>query len=181
MKRIIIFLSLLLPAVLVNAQKDEYNGYVHYGDRHSYSAGGCDGFGISFTVDRFTKTVNYHNAIQNQPLSNLVYLEGTQEINLFGYINKDSLSFYRYNIVENDDNQIVSDAVPQVNKTKTLYGNKVDINLGKFNITDKKLTINIYKITKRSEIATIIIYNKKIQPAYISMINLNIKRGQGGL
>ncbi|MBO9676236.1 MAG: histidine kinase [Sphingobacteriaceae bacterium] len=182
MKKIILFFVLLLSVVFVSAQKDEYNGYVHYGDGYSYSAGGCDGFGISFTVDQFTKTVNYHNDIQNQPLSNLVYLEGTQEINLFGYINKDSLSFYRYNIVENDDNQIVSDAIPQVNKTKKFYGDKVDIDLGKFNIKDKKLTINIYKITKRSEIATIIIYNKKIRPAYISYVSLNARvKGVSGV
>lgn len=180
MKKIILSIPLLLFALLANAQKNTYN--INYGSNHEYSAsGGSDfGFGLSFTVDQFTRTVDYHNSIPNQPLSNLVYLEGTKEINLFGYLNKDSLSFYRYNIVENDSNQIVSDAVPQVTKIKTSYRNRVDVDLGKFNVENKKITINLYKINKRSEIATIIIYNKIIQPASISMINLNIHGKKGG-
>lgn len=180
MKKIILSIPLLLFALLANAQKNNYN--INYGNNYQYSASGGSGFGfgLSFTVDQFTKTVDYHNSIPNQPLSNLVYLEGTKEINLFGYLNKDSLSFYRYNIVENDSNQIVSDAVPQLTKIKTSYQNRVNVDLGKVNVENKKITINLYKINKRSEIATIIIYNKRIQPAFISMINLNIHGKKGG-
>jgi len=180
MKKILLSISLLFFAFVASAQKNNYN--INYGKNYVYSAsnGSGFGFGLSFTVDQFTKTVDYHNTIQNQPLSNLVYLEGTKEINLFGYINKDSLSFYRYNVVENDSNQIVSDAMPQVTKIETLYENKAQIDLGKFNVENKKITINLYKITNRSEIARVIIYNKIIQPASISMINLNIRDKKGG-
>jgi sensor histidine kinase YesM len=180
MKKIFLSIYLLLFAFGANAQKNKYN--INYAKNYFYSASSSSGFGfgLSFTVDPFTKTVDYHNAIQNQPLSNLVYLEGTKEINLFGYINKDSLSFYRYNVVENDGNQIVSDAVPQIRNVKRSYGNRVDVDLGKVNVENKKITINLYKITNRSEIATVIIYNKIIQPASISMINLNIRDKKGG-
>lgn len=181
MKKIIFSIFLFLFAFWANAQKTKNNGFVNYGNSTFYSAGGSEGFGMSLTVDSFTKTVDYHNTIQNQPLSNLVYIEGTKEINLFGYINKDSLSFYRYNVVENDNNQIVSDATPLAKNVTMLYQNgaRAQISLGKFNVENKKLTINLYKITNRSEVATIIIYNKTIKPAYISMVNLNIQDKKG--
>lgn len=184
MKKIVLSIFLFLFAFWANAQKSNNNGFVSYGNSNFYSAGGSERFGVSLTVDSFTKTVDYHNTIQNQPLSNLVYLEGTKEVNLFGYINKDSLSFYRYNIVENDNHQIISDAIPLVKNVAKFYqsGAKVVINLGKFNVQNKKLTINLYKITNRSEIATIIIYNKKIQPAYISFIAMDVRiKGVNGV
>lgn len=180
MKKIIFFFSLLLLAVLANAQKGDLSK-----DTNFYTANNQGfGFAVAFKVDKFTRTVDNINTIPNQPLSNLVYLEGAREINLFGYINPDSLSFYRYNVVENDDNQIVSDATPQSNNITTLDRReaKTQINLGKFNVEHKKLTINLYKITNRSEVATIIIYNKKIQPAYISFVALNVRvKGVGGV
>jgi two-component system LytT family sensor kinase len=176
MKKIILSLSFLFFALIANAQKNNYNGY-----KNSYPGIiGNFGFNMLFTVDEFTKTVDYLNSIANQPLNNLVYLEGTKEINLLGFINKDSLSFYRYNIVENDNKQIVSDATPNESNIKNLYQNRAQIDLGKFNVENKKLTINLYKITNRSEIVTIIIYNKRIQPASISMINLDIRDKKGG-
>lgn len=177
MKKIIFSIFLFVFAFWANAQKSNNNGFVRYGNSNFYSAGGSEGFGVALTIDSFTKTINYHNTIQNQPLSNLVYLEGTKEVNLFGYINKDSLSFYRYNIVENDNNQIVSDAIPLAKDVTEFYqnGTMVNIKLGKFNVQNRKLTINLYKITNRSEIATIIIYNKKIQPAYISFVALDVR------
>jgi len=171
MKKVILSISLLLLTLLANAQKSDLSR-----DTNFYPANNQGfGFAVTFTVDKFTRMVDYINIIPNQPLSNLVYLEGAKEINLFGYINPDSLSFYRYNVVENNENQIVSDAIPQSNNTTTLGRReaKTQINLGKFNVENKKLTINLYKITNRSEVATIIIYNKKIQPAYISFIALN--------
>ena len=161
---------MLLFAFAAGAQQNKHNGYVDYGNNVFYSAGGGNGFGfgLSLTVDKFTKTVNYSNAIPNQPLSNLVYLEGSREINLFGYLNKDSLSFYRYTVTENDTAQIVSDAIPNTLNIKSPSENRIQVGLGKFNVANKKLTINLYKITRRSEVATIIIYNKIIQPAFIS-------------
>ncbi|WP_412466934.1 sensor histidine kinase [Pedobacter sp. KLB.chiD] len=184
MKKIILSIFLFIFAFWANAQKINNNGLVSYGDNSSYLVGGSEGFGVYLTADTFTKTLNFHNAIQNQLLSNLVYLEGTKEIKLFGYINKDSLSFYRYNVVENDNHQIVSDATPLAKNATNFYqtGANVEINLGKFNVQNRKLTINLYKITNRSEIATIIIYNKKIQPAYISFIALNaLMKGTSGV
>jgi len=184
MKKLILSIFLSLFVFWVNAQKTNNNGFVRYGDSDFYSAGGSEGFGVSLTADSFTKTLDFRNAIQNQPLSNLVYLEGTKEIKLFGYINRDSLSFYRYNVVENDNHQIVSDATPLAKNATNFYqtGANVEINLGKFNVQNKKLTVNLYKITNRSEIATIIIYNKKIQPAYISFIALNaLMKGTSGV
>ncbi len=94
------------------------------------------------------------------------------------------MSFYRYNVVENDNNQIVSDATPLAKDVTMFHQNgiRAQINLGKFNVEHKKLTINLYKTTNRSEVATIIIYNKKIQPAYISFVALNARiKGVSGV
>lgn len=174
MKKIILSLFFLVLAFVVNAQK--------IGCKNFYPGSlGNFGFNILFTIDEFTQTVDYFNSIANQPLNNLVYLEGSKEINLFGFINKDSLSFYRYNIVENDNKQIISDATPNQSDIKSLDKNRARIDLGKFNVENKKLTINLYKITNRSEIATIIIYNKAIKPAFISFVTLNVSTKKGAV
>lgn len=176
MKKIILCLSILFFALASSAQKNNHNGYKNFypGSLNNF------GFNVLFTIDQFTQTVDYSNAIANQPLSNLVYLEGSKRINLFGLIDKDSLSFYRYNIVENDNKQIISDATPNESNIKRLDKNWAQIDLGEFNVENKKLTINLYKITNRSEIVTIIIYNKVIRPAFISFVTLNVSTKKGG-
>ncbi|NQX41330.1 histidine kinase [Pedobacter steynii] len=140
---------------------------------HSAGSGANVGLGLSFTVDSATTRIDTHNSVPNQPFNTMVYLEGSKKISLFGWVNKDSVDFYRYNVTENDNHQIVEDAKPLSTNVHTYINNKAQIALGTCLVANKKLTINLYKITARSKISTTIIYNKDIAPAKIFIIALN--------
>ncbi|MET4081006.1 two-component system LytT family sensor kinase [Pedobacter sp. UYP30] len=142
----------------------------------SYSISqGNVGIGLSMQIDTFTNRIDYHNNIPNQPNANLVYLEGAQKIRLFGSINKDSAAYYRYSIVEDGVNQLVSDATPtkvHPSSFDRIFKNKIEFDLGVFNVYNKKLTISLFKITNRTKIATVIIYSKPIKSAELKLIGI---------
>lgn len=141
---------------------------------YSGSNGTGIGFSLSLTVDSATTRVDTRNTVPNQPFNSLVYLEGCKKIGLSGWINKDSLDFYRYSITENDSHQIVEDAKPlRSDQLNYVVNNNVQVDLGTYFVTNKKLTINLYKTTARSKISTTIIYNKAIAPAKIFIVAFN--------
>jgi len=141
--------------------------------RYSASAGSSS-FGICIGIDKNTKWIEYHNMIANQPFNNYVFLKGTKTITIFGYLPQDSLNYYRYNIIENDNKILATDAIPNVKPKLVGIRNTIEINLGSFNIENKKLTIETYKISARSRVSTSTIYNKEIKAASIFWVTRGI-------
>lgn len=115
---------------------------------------------ISILLDSATLRIDPQNSVPNQPLTNIAYLEGGKNIQLFTNISRDSLAFYRYTIIENDQKVLVDDA--KLN----------DQFLGKFDVSGKKLTLIYYKITDRGKARKIIIYSKSVRKAKIEDIAL---------
>jgi sensor histidine kinase YesM len=131
---------------------------------------------IELRVDSFTKAIAPFNYPPNQPLTNLVYLQGTQKIFLTTLLPTDSLSFYRYSLYENDNQAILTDAIPSqiefIWPARSAHPGFVSVSLGSYPIENKKLTLKFYKITESSKISTVIFYNKPIQPAKILLTSL---------
>ena len=176
MRRIII-IALLLNCLAVFGQE---KGKIRLGskDRISlYSSSINDlGFGLTLEVDERTKRVEYTNTIPNQPYNNLVYLEGAKNINLYAFLKNDSASFYRYTI-HIEGKLIVTDAIPIVSNGKP-SSKTILIDLGRFNLEDKKLTISYYKIDDRLKIGTVIIYNKPFKLAQFKLVAINTRAGK---
>lgn len=150
--------------------------------RYSISAASAN-VGLIMTVDKETKWIENHNIISNQPFNNYVFLNGTKEISLSLVVAKDSLKYYRFNIIEDDNNWLFSDFAPATDKIYNEYQNKAVIGLGNFAIAGKKLTIEVYKITERNKITTSVIYNKPIRSAEVLLtgqVTTN-KAGQEGV
>ena len=174
MKKFLALLFLVLP-FSVFAQKHvnlstSPNGTPLY---YSTGSGANMGFGLSLIIDSATTRIDANNAVPNQPFNALVYLEGSKKISLIGWVNKDSLDFYRYSVTENDSHQIVEDAKPLSAKITNYYANNAQVDLGTYDVAHKKLTVNLYKTTARSKISTTIIYNKDIAPAKIFILAFN--------
>jgi two-component system LytT family sensor kinase len=139
------------------------------------------GFNLSIKVDDSTKRVEYHNLIPNQPLNNLVYLEGAKTLALFVSVKDNKLSSYRYSVYENDSIELVSNAIPKASGSSTTTFGISEHASGTFNIENKKLTITYYKISNPNKVASVIIFNKRLLPARIRLITLEtiFKNGVG--
>lgn len=136
--------------------------------------------GLAVTIDKNTKWIEYRNSIPNQPFTNYVFLEGAKEIGLFLFIPKDSLKYYRYSIIEDDIHWLVSDATPDLSLKLHNTPTRVQLDVGKFIVTNKKLTVEQYKITERNKVASVIIYNKPIKSAelFLTLKGITTKKGQ---
>jgi two-component system LytT family sensor kinase len=168
MKKIILSLSFLFFAVVVNAQKnkylvDEYGNPMHYSVAHKFSK-----YNIFLVVDSGTKQVTPFEYVNNLPFGNIVLLKGATSIELESRIQKDSLSFYRYSIIENDSIVLKKDAIPE--KVKYRWGkgsvlpNYVAVDLGEFNVINKKIEVRISRIDDKKRFSRVILYNKPILP-----------------
>jgi two-component system LytT family sensor kinase len=168
MKKIILSLSFLFFALVANAQKnkylvDEYGNPMHYSVANKFSK--CN---IFLVVDSGTKKVTPFEYVNNIPLGNIVLLKGATSIELESRIQKDSLSFYRYSIIENDSIVLKKDAIPEKIKYKWSGGsvlpNYVAVDLGAFNAVNKKIEVQISRIDNKKRVSRVIIYNKAILP-----------------
>ncbi len=135
---------------------------------------------VFLQTDRNTKSISPFNYIANDPLGSVVYLEGASKISLTTRLRKDSLSYYRYTVIENDTNTIVSNAL--LTKVNFVWNNKsswpgyLTMDLGIENIANKKLTVKIYRLPDASQVTTVIIYNKPLRTAKI-VDKLLVKQG----
>jgi len=124
---------------------------------------------VTLQTDRNTKSISPFNYITNDPLGSVVYLEGASKILLTTRLRKDSLSYYRYTIVENDTNTIVSNAL--LTKIDFVWNNRssfpgyLTMDFGIENIANRKLTVKIYRLPDASQVTTVIVYNKPLKPA----------------
>jgi two-component system, LytTR family, sensor kinase len=166
MKKIIFSLSLILLAIVAHAQKnkylvDEYGNPKHYEVQQKF--GKCN---IFLVVDSGTKQVTPFEYLTNFPLGNIVLLKGAKSIEIESRIQKDSLAFYRYSIIENDSIVLKKDAIPTKIKYKwgrgSVLPNYVAADLGVFNAVNKKIEVQIYRIDLKRRVTSVIVYNKPI-------------------
>lgn len=120
---------------------------------------------LFMTIDSNTNWIESQNTVPNQPNANYVFMGGAKDINLFMDIAKDSLPFYRYNIIENDQIWLAENATPKISNRTYIPKTTFWFNLGKFSISNKKLTIEVFKLSERNKVRSVTIYNKAIQPA----------------
>ncbi|SDD59425.1 Histidine kinase-, DNA gyrase B-, and HSP90-like ATPase [Mucilaginibacter pineti] len=156
---------------------------VGYGDNYIYSISPPgSNIGLDMTIDKYTQWVQYNNNVANQPLTNYVLLGGAKKIKLYMVALVKDMNDYRYNIIANDSTLLVTNAIPK-HAFRYVANGRSQIDLGEFNIDDKKLTVEIYKLSERSKVSTVTIYNKEIKPAEIIQTTLKryfIKsRGEG--
>lgn len=122
-------------------------------------------------ADKFATSIKPFNLIPNDPLGTIVYLENAQKILVTTRVRKDSLKYYRYSIVENDTNMVVNNAL--LTKVNFVWNNRsswpgyLTMDLGISDVANKKLTVKIYRLPDASQVTTLIIYNKPIEPAKI--------------
>lgn len=178
---IILLLLCLLSATASGQQKlpvidDEIGKPFNYGISSLNSK-----IQVFLETDRNTKSISPFNYITNDPLGSVVYLEGANKILLTTRLRKDSLSYYRYTIVENDTNTIVSNAL--LTKVNFIWNNRsswpgyLTMDFGIENIANRKLTVKIYRLPDASHVTTVIIYNKPLRPAKIMKTAL-VKQGK---
>ncbi len=131
---------------------------------------------LDFKGDKNTTLIKAFNQLPYDRLGNIVFLKGTQHADLTTRVRKDSLKYYRYSIIENDSNTIVSNAL--LSKVDFVWPKGSDfpgyltMNLGIKNVVNKKLTIKIWRLPLENEVTTLIIYNKPIQPATILKVTM---------
>ncbi|WP_156131478.1 sensor histidine kinase [Pedobacter kyungheensis] len=166
MKKIILSFLLLLFAIVAHAQNnkylvDEYGNPKHYSVGVKYSK--CN---IFLVVDSGTKHVTPFEYLNNFPSGNIVLLKGAKSIEIESRIQKDSLSFYRYSIIQNDSIVIKKDAIPTEIKYRwgsgSILPNYVAADLGIFNAVNKKIEVQIYRTDLKTRVTSVIIYNKPI-------------------
>jgi two-component system LytT family sensor kinase len=129
--------------------------------------------GLAVTTDSPTKWIEYSNTIINQPLTNYVFLKGSKEIGLYMTVPKDSISYYRYNVLENDKEFLVTNGKLDASSAQNVF-TRAQVNLGRFNIDNKKLTIEYYNLKSRDKVATTTIYNKVINPPELFLTTLEV-------
>ena len=139
---------------------------------------------IFLSVDAFTKSIKPFNKLPNDSLGTIVFLQNAQSAFVSLLLKKDSLPYYRYTVVENDKEVIIKDAVPK--KVHFVWNERSDnpgyltMDLGIRNITNKKITITIYRLPDNKAVTTLIIYNKKLQDAQLidaNAITFNSTKG----
>lgn len=170
----------VLFSLFSNAQQkygivDNYKHTINYGVSSWQSK-----IPIFITTDSQTKSIVPFNAISNDPLGSMTYLVDATTVSVTTQIKRDSLSYYRYSIFENDTTIIKSNAL--LNKIDFVWPDGSDLpgyltmNLGISDVRNKKITIKIYRLPEQSKITTVIIYNKILKPAKLIQANLLSKQ-----
>jgi two-component system LytT family sensor kinase len=182
MKKLIIFLMVFAAAGAVKAQtKTKVNKTVK-GPTY-YSASSTNAIlHLALIVDTNTKWIDYSNQLPNQPLDNYVFLHGTKKAAIEVFLSKyKDPKYYRYNIIQNDSIYLATNASLGTEPYSILSGFRETVQLGWFDVENKKLTIETYNINQKNKVSTTTIYNKAFKPAKISMTSLWVtsKNGSG--
>ena len=127
---------------------------------------------VFLTTDKQTKSIIPFNAIPNDPLGTMVYLVDATNVSVTTRIKKDSLSYYRYSIFENDTTIVQSNAL--LSKIDFVWPDRSDfpgyltMNFGVSQLRNKKITIKIWRLPEESKVTTVIVYNKLLKPAKLT-------------
>lgn len=171
MKKLFLILSFCSLTVIAmgqteNAIVDEDGRPANYGVSALSSA-----IPLFLSVDKQTRSIEPFNAIPNDPLGTIVYLNGATTATVTTRLRKDSLSYYRYSVIENDSTTLVANAplkkVDFVWNERSSHPGYLTMNLEVSNIVNKKLTVKIYRLPKATSVTTLIIYNKPLKPAQV--------------
>lgn len=169
----IIFLSSLI-SVVVKGQDRTYP--LSDPPTASDANGNLTSFGVSqlrskitlfLKADKQTKSIRPFNQIPNDPLGSIVFLEGAKQVEVTTRLKKDSLEYYRYSIIENDTNVIINNGV--LRKIDFVWPDGSDLpghltmNFQIPEVTDKKITVKIYRLPEADRITTLVIYNKPFE------------------
>ncbi|WEK17827.1 MAG: histidine kinase [Candidatus Pedobacter colombiensis] len=131
---------------------------------------------LFLATDKNTKSINPFNPIPNVPLGSLTFLEGAQKILLTALVRKDSLSYYRYSVFENDTTLIRSNeklsVIDFVWNERSDYPGYLTMKLELPNVVNKKFTIKIFRYPEGSKVTTLMIYNKRFEQAKCKRIFL---------
>lgn len=133
---------------------------------------------ISISVDKHTKSINPFNTIPNDPLGTIVFLDKATTATVTTLVRKDSLSYYRYSIQE-DNTMLISDAkltkVDFAWPSNSSHPGYLTVNLGISNVVNKKLTIKIYRLPEADQVTTLIVYNRPLKSAQITRKAISIR------
>jgi len=173
MKKLIITTLLCICHILALAQKKAPLPGLRYGANQFYSiAPGNSKIELLMTIDKFTKWIQCRNDMANQPFTNYAFLEGTHKTKIIAFIPQLDIQNYRFSIIENDTTWLATNARP-IAKFPAKDG-RVEIELGNFDILDKKLTIEMYSLSERNKVSTAVIYNSTIEPLKILAASMAI-------
>ncbi|MFD0750364.1 sensor histidine kinase [Mucilaginibacter calamicampi] len=170
------FLSFLAASVCLAQEKRPVRDVD--GEINNYSVSSLNSkIQIFLKPDENTKSISPFNYITNDPLGNVVFLEGAKTVTVTTRLYKDSLKYYRYSITENDStvialNQQLTKVDFEWNKWSAHPG-YATMNFGINNTAGKKVTLRIYCLTDLNKVTTVIIYNKPIKPAQLLQISLS--------
>ncbi len=172
MKILFTTLSFCLLYCLCSAQKS-YPLVDEYGTPKNYQVSSLNSkIPLLLKADKYTTSFKpYSPTIPNDPLGTIVYLENAKTVLVTARLRKDSLSYYRYSIIENDTNTLVNNAL--LSKVTYVWNENSDLpgyqemELKIPVITNKKITIKIYRLPDINHVTTLILYNKPLLPAKI--------------
>lgn len=131
---------------------------------------------IDFSVDAPSKEVFNRNVFPNQPNVMFNYIPSSKKIAFSTYFLKtDTLSLYRYTIILDHAPIKLNQSFEGLNVYEDKFNPQFNnVNLGTYNITNKSLTILLYKTSQPEKIFKSIYFAKIIQPAKISSITKGV-------
>ncbi len=121
---------------------------------------------IIFQADSATTFIEPFIFVPNDPLGTAVILRGAKKVTVTTWVRKDSLDYYRYTLIENDSNVIVSNA--KLKKVDFVWPAQSDkpgflsMDFGVPAIAGKKTTLKVWRLPRELEVTTLIIYNKPL-------------------
>lgn len=171
-KTIYLFLSLLITALTVNAQKG-----INFS--RNYAAGGK----MLMNIDSSAKNVIYANTFPNQPYAFFNYLPEVHNLSIRIYFRKtDSVQNYRYTILENDKPISVNKPI-DLSQLKEANAGDEEVfwatTLGSFPVKNKIITVMTYDVEKPQNVFKTIFYGKPIPRALITGISKRFKTDKG--
>lgn len=176
------FLVILFATAAIHCiaqKKSSFNGQqLNKPDYFSIGPPNSSG-GLSLAVDKDTRWVEPINNISNESLANAVFLDGAKQIGLSMAVPKDSIKYYRYNIIENDVFWAVSGAALDTSFALHNFQTRMQVNLGKFDVENKNITVEFWKINERNKVSRVMIYNRPIKPATLFLTTLAITAKNG--
>ena len=173
MKKLIIFFTVYTIAIC-----QVVVSFAQSISRESYIGGNW----INFSVDAPSNEVFSRNIFPNQPNVMFNYIPSTKKIAFSTYFLKtDTLSLYRYTIILDHAPIKINQSFEGLNVYEDKFDPKFDnINLGTYDITNKILTILLYKTSQPDKIFKSIYFAKIIQPAKINAITKDVIFDDGG-